>query len=849
MIKELELQGFKSFDRHISIPLSSGFTAVVGPNGSGKSNICDAICFVLGLSSASSMRAERLTHLIYNGGKNKAPANFMEVSLILDNKEKKLPFDEETVKISRRLTRKGTMAFKINGNKTTRTQVTDILSTALFNPQGHNIVLQGDITNFIEMSPLQRRQILDEICGISEYDEKRDKAKKDLDEVESRIKELVIVMSERKKHLEDLEKEKNDAERYNSLKKEATELEASLAFTKLKKIEAESSKTNEKLTAENSKFSATKKELEVIDTTLSKNDNELKNLDTKIIKEGGEEQLGVKFEVARLHSQISIGESKIESKQSEISRLDTLVTKMQSLSTDKAGDRVISLKEEVQGIHGTVGELLRVEPKYERAIKSAMGNRVNFIVVDNEEVALKCVDFLKKNRLGRATFLPLNKIRGPEIKDMKTRGVVGLAVNLVEFDFKYKNIFSYILGNTYIVDKLRDVKSLIGRFRMVSLDGDIAEKSGAVTGGSYKKDSNESSGVDELAKGRDKLLDEIEETKLELDSWREQLEKTEQKAEEIGADFNNLQKKRTDLQAELDRMKLKRGELASERELLQQIIGDLRVEKARIDAQLSDAKNSMKRFETGEFKEGDLRVMEKRLSEISKEITALEPVNMKAIEMFAEAKGEYESFNIRFTKLQDERRSVLEFIAEIEGKKKYVFMEVYTKVSTEFSAIFPHLSPNGEAKLLLEDQEDPLAGGIIVEAKPAGKKLLSIDSMSGGEKVITALAFLFALQKYKPAPFYVLDEVDAALDQANSMRFVNMLTEVLGNAQILVISHNNSVIKKAERLYGVSMTAEGTSRIVGIELGDAETAKKYTEQPKGTKAEFNPKMEEIARDE
>lgn len=843
MIKRLELQGFKSFDKRISIPLSSGFTAIVGPNGSGKSNICDALCFVLGLSTAHSMRAERLIHLIYNGGKNKAPSNFLDVSMVLDNSKGQLPFDTEDVTISRRLTRKGSMTFKINNKKSTRAQVMDVLSSSMFNPQGHNIVLQGDITNFIEMSPLGRRQILDEISGIAEYDEKRDKAKKNLDEVENRIKDLVIVMSERKKHLETLEAEKNDAEKYNALKDEQGELEANLAFTKLRRIEKEEAVVREKLEAEESRFSEIKKELNPLTTDLDTRTDELRKLDTRIIKEGGEEQIGAKAEVGRLASHISIAESKIESKRGEISRIDAMVTSMQSLSTDKAGGRSSFLKESIDGIHGTVGELLTVDPKYERALKSAMGGRANYIIVDNEDVALKCVDHLKKSKMGRATFLPLNKIRGPELKGMKVRGVFGLAVNLVEFDFRYKNIFSYVLGNTYVVQDLKDVKNLIGKFRMVSLDGDIAEKSGAITGGSYKKESKESSGVEECIKERDKALDEIQQLQLELEEKNKALDTAQKKADELGAGFDQLQKQRADIQAEIDKMRTRRSELTVERDSVQQTVGDLRVEKARVDAKLSDAKFSMKRFEREGLMEGDQHKMERRLVQATKEITALEPVNMKAIEMFKEAHEEYTDFEGKFTKLQAERRSVIEFIEEIESKKKHIFMGVYSIVSEEFSNIFPKLSPNGEAKLLLEDLEDPLSAGLLVEAKPAGKKLLSMESMSGGEKVITALAFLFALQRYKPVPFYVLDEVDAALDQSNSVRFVNMLHETLGDAQLLVISHNSAVIKKAKRIYGVSMTADGTSRMVGIELGDEETAKKYTEQSKGTKVTFNEKEE------
>src|SRR3989344_1605607 len=208
MIKSIELQGFKSFDRRISIPLSKGITAIVGPNGSGKSNIVDAFCFVLGRTSAKSMRADRLTHLIHNGGKRKQPSPFLEVALSLDNTSRKFPIETDEVAITRRLTRNGTMTYKINGEKCTRAQLVDILALSRLNPEGYNIILQGDITAFIDMDPVQRRGIIDEICGIAEYDAKKQDALKDLGRVEANIKEIVILMSERKKRIQELAKEK-----------------------------------------------------------------------------------------------------------------------------------------------------------------------------------------------------------------------------------------------------------------------------------------------------------------------------------------------------------------------------------------------------------------------------------------------------------------------------------------------------------------------------------------------------------------------------------------------------------------------------------------------------------------
>ena len=821
MIKRLELQGFKSFNKRVSIPVSKGFTVIVGPNGSGKSNILDAICFVLGRTSARSLRAERMTHLIYNGGKKNKPAPHLEVSLSIDNNDRKLPFDSDEVMVTRRLTRNGTMSYKLNTTRTTRGQLTDSLSDNLYVESGHNIVLQGDVTNLIEMDPVERRQVLDELCGISEYDFKKEKAMKDLKEVEGRIKELVIVLSERKKYMDGLKKEKEAAEKYQKLKDDQSYTEATLAFSKLKNAEEDESKFLERIDAEEAELKQVEKEHSVVDSGLQKKEDTKGKLEKKLIQQGGGDHLTLKSEIEHLRSQISINESKIESKRAEISRIDAVVSNMQSSGGGSSGRRLVeAMKDEIDGIFGTVGDLVRVESKYQAAIEAAMGSRANFIIVNNESTAIACVEHLKKNKLGRATFLPITKIRGPATQSTKALNILGPAINLVDFDKKFLDVYKYVFGSTHVVKDLKSTKGFVGKIRMVSLDGDLAEKSGAITGGYRKRGGSKAGEAASLVKNRDMLLDEIEQLQLGIEEHKSKLAKSEQRDEDMGKDTEAAQKQLSVIIDEIEKLRNKREGLSGERDSLRQKIADIRVEKARIDAKLTELRINMQKF--GEMK--DLKVskvddLERRIIKINQDMMALEPVNMKAIELYAQSIDEFKKFEEKFNHLQQERTSVLDFMGEIEQKKKAVFMDVYNKVAEEFKTIFPKLSPNGEANLPLENPEDPLSAGLRIEAKPAGKKLLSLDAMSGGEKVITALSFIFALQRYKPAPFYVLDEVDAALDQKNTMRFVDLLYETVSDAQLLVISHNPSLIKRADRIFGVSMTEHGESKIVGMELG------------------------------
>ncbi|MBU3905381.1 MAG: AAA family ATPase, partial [Nanoarchaeota archaeon] len=204
-IEKIEMQGFKSFAKKTSVTFPSNFSVICGPNGNGKSNVLDAVCFVLGRISAKSLRADKMLEMIFNGGLDKKPAEFAKVKLYFDNRDKVFPIDEEEISISRKVNRRGVSIYKLNDNTVTRESILEILRAAHIRPDGHNIILQGDITEIIEMSPRERREIIDEISGISEFDQKRDKAKKELEIVEKRLDGTAIILGEKENNLKRLE--------------------------------------------------------------------------------------------------------------------------------------------------------------------------------------------------------------------------------------------------------------------------------------------------------------------------------------------------------------------------------------------------------------------------------------------------------------------------------------------------------------------------------------------------------------------------------------------------------------------------------------------------------------------
>jgi len=232
-IKKIVLENFKSFGGRNEIKLMDNLNLIIGPNGSGKSNISEAISFVLGIMSKKGLRTEKLSHLIFNGGKSGKPANSASVKIVFSNDDKLFPVQEDFVEISRKINSDGSSDYLVNGKKTTRSEVVNLLDYAGIDPEGFNMVMQGSIAKFVDMSSNERADIIKNISGISTYEEKKDKALKELEQVKEKVKETNILLRERQKHLDELKKEKRTAEQYKSTKDELRETKGKLVLKNL----------------------------------------------------------------------------------------------------------------------------------------------------------------------------------------------------------------------------------------------------------------------------------------------------------------------------------------------------------------------------------------------------------------------------------------------------------------------------------------------------------------------------------------------------------------------------------------------------------------------------------------
>ncbi len=1155
------MNGFKSFGKHTELLFGEKFNCILGPNGSGKSNVLDSLSFVLGKTSSKSMRAEKSSNLIYNGGKSKKGSTPGEVSIFFDNAKKQFPVENEQVKISRIVKESGQSIYKINDKVSTRQQVVDLLAAAKVNPDGHNIILQGDIMHFVEMHPIERRQLIEEVAGISIYEDKKKKAEHELQKVDEKLKEAEIVLTERNAYLRELKKDRDQALKYKEMNDKIRENKASYLKLQIDRLTKQKEDMEKKLSDAKEELQKIQSRVEELRKDNLEKRQEIEKI-TKDIEERGEvgqvtlnkEIEALKIDQARKHSRSDVCKNEIEkikkriedlgnsiqesskhidsltdqkkrlekeidgrkkerddfskrltqlrekhklqstgdiekdveeldkkadelqkdinelrekqhnilrekdSLQHEISIIDDRIQKVAEISKkykqeleevkkkrdefkkttlelNKALDldstyaaqvgkmrdelssaqeelarlhaREIQIKETQQGdvairsilgkklagVYGTVADLGDVSSTYALALEMAAGQRLKSIVVESDKVAADCIQYLKKNKLGIATFLPLNKIEARETSaDVKklaqSRGSHGVAVELVDFDSKFKKAFQHIFSNTLIVDDIEVARRIgIGSAKMVTLEGDITERTGSMQGG-FRERRKEGIGFKQKELSSDIFKNEGEVSSLEgalatLDKKRKENENTihqlrEKKATlegEIIKTEKSLHLESGDTDASLHRkeelllsmkkfdkdlddvvsiiseknktlagLKIKKQELRGKimelrdprllaelstfeekikslTEIIIQMEGDMKtitmqsssiygpeiekthmiikqIEKERDSfiLELKDLekweKESVKLLQEKEkasekFREQFKALFQKRIQideliskndrlistkvdesrhveirmntfslksaehigqlaglqkefeqyegvklfstkteeELKRDIAKFETmkseigaVNMRALEIYEEVEKEYNSLQEKKDTLNKEREDVMGLMKEIDLKKKDLFLSTYHLVSENFQKIFSTLSTKGEAVLELEDENNLFETGVMIKVRLVGNKFLDIRSLSGGEKTMTALAFIFCIQDFEPASFYVLDEVDAALDKHNSDKLAKIIRRYSDKAQYIMISHNDSIISEADTLYGVSMNEHGISQLVSLKL-------------------------------
>jgi len=570
----------------------------------------------------------------------------------------------------------------------------------------------------------------------------------------------------------------------------------------------------------------------------------------------------------------------------------------------------------LKGIHGPVASLLKAEDRYALAIETAMGNAMQNIVVDTQNDGRAAIEYLKKEDAGRATFLPIDVVKGKILEDLPVNddGFIGLAYDLVAFDKKYSGIFANLLGRTIVAESLTDAirisKANGNRLRIVTLDGQLINSGGSMTGGSYVRGAGMLSRANELerlkserveideriAKCRKELDDataELEAVKYKLTTISEEqnemrrkiaanesesnaiqlsisqlnallealtgdsatrksaIENEERVIETFKQDLNKKEEKREQLihrsekireeiakinsvKIELEgrRNKTDKTVQESNKELLNLERSVARLEQKKISADLEEKQLLDKLWDSYELSYSsaqeqrqpveNMQKATKEINELRRQINALGTPNLGAIDEYARVKERYDFLSEQRDDIEKSRKELLEIISDITTEMETVFLEKFKAIDKSFRETFLELFGGGKAELVLEDEENVLDCGIEINVQPPGKALSSISLLSGGEMAFVAIALYFAIIKVRPTPFCVMDEIEAALDEANVLRYADYMRKNSERTQFIVITHRRGTMESSDFLYGVTMQEKGVSKVLALNMEETQ---------------------------
>lgn len=1173
-LKEIEIQGFKSFADKTKVVFDQGVTAVVGPNGSGKSNITESLRWALGESSVKSLRGGKMPDVIFAGTESRKPLNYASVVVTLDNEDGFIKDAGQVIKVERHIYRSGDSEYRIDGKKVRLRDIHDLFLDTGLGRDSFSIISQGKVEEIFNSKPEERRAIFEEAAGVLKYKTRRKETESKLQQTQDNLDRLEDIIYELDNQIKPLAKQAENARKFldldgqrkaiyldvlvaqikenkaelelteeeltqvqelltsyyqkreeleeenQTLKKKRQDLQAEMAKDQgslmdltslisdlerklaLSKLESEQVALNQQeaqarlATLEDKRKVLSKEKsekeanLEQLEKSLAENNKELNRLEAELLAFSDDpdqmiELLRERFvallqeeadvsnqltrienelensrqlsqkqadQLEKLKEQLATAKEKASQQKDELEtakkqvqklladyqasakeqeeqkvsyqaqqsqlfdRLDSLKNKQaraQSLenilrnhSNFYAGVKsVLQEKDRLGGIVGAVSEHLTFDVHYQTALEIALGASSQHIIVEDENAATKAIDFLKRNRAGRATFLPLTTIKARTISSQNqdaiaaSPGFLGMAYELVSFDKRLEAIFKNLLATTAIFDTVEHARAAARQVRyqvrMVTLDGTELRTGGSYAGGANRQNNSifikpeleqlqkeiaeeeadlrsEEASLktlqDEMAVLAERLeaiksqgeqariqeqglylayqqtnqqveeletlwkLQEEELNRLSEGDWQADKEKCQERLatitsekqnleaeiEEIKSNKNAIQERYQNLQEQISQARLLKSELQGQKRyevtdierlgkeldnldieqeeiqrLLQEKVDNLeKVDTDLLSQQAEEAKTQKTNLQQGlirkQFELDDiegqlddiashldqarqqneewirkqtraeakkekvserlrylqaqltdqyqisynealekahelenLNLAEQEVKDLEKAIRSLGPVNLDAIDQYEEVHNRLDFLNSQRDDILSAKNLLLETITEMNDEVKERFKSTFEAIRESFKVTFRQMFGGGQADLILTEG-DLLTAGVEISVQPPGKKIQSLNLMSGGEKALSALALLFSIIRVKTIPFVILDEVEAALDEANVKRFGDYLNRFDKDSQFIVVTHRKGTMAAADSIYGVTMQESGVSKIVSVKLKDLE---------------------------
>ena len=851
--KKIQLNGFKSFADKANFLIEDGLTGIVGPNGCGKSNIVESLRWVMGETSAKSMRGSGMEDVIFSGTSNKASKNIAEVSIEVENKNNEGPVqyrELDQINVRRKIEKDKGSKFYIN-DKEVRARDAQMffadLSTGAHSP---SMISQGRIGALVTAKPTDRRAILEEAAGISGLHVRRHEAELRLGAAENNLKRADELRRQQEKQLANLQKQAEEASKYKLITEEIKRIEAGLFYLKLIEIDKE-------IKIENEINNEAEGEVEGFNSKISELENLIKSATDKVspLREKNIENLsriqrlnlelqsldeentrtqdeieGIKKSIQTLDEDISrergiiidanSNEKRLKEEKTDLIDVDSKYFETEKLSNEELEEAKRKLKKEQEAVdevvntiaEGTlnisIGPIKNVKNSINRVKELIDSNEINQAVTLLDRCNMELDNFLNdlKNEKSREELLNVNE-KSQNIKQLQEKYADAYSKNqsiknesikrnerIKTIETEVESWKNLLVNSEKMVEELTDRKNkLTDQFKELDNQPKIqAERKGQISE-NLRISDKEKIDNDTVIEETDKRIENL---RSQLNEIQEQSIQIRERKASSGATVEGLQKRKSDL---LDRIN-------SELSLTEENI----LEYSNLNG-IEDLPNPVDQEDS----------LDKKKQEREK----LGSVNLKADEETSKYEQEIKKMEQDRSDLVTAIIKLKESINELNQKGRERLIEAFEKVNRKFNEVYTKLFNGGNAKLELVDSDDPLEAGLEMLVSPPGKRLQSITLLSGGEQALTALSLIFAVFLTNPSPICVLDEVDAPLDDANVTRFCSLLEELIKitNTKFIIVTHHALTMSKMNRLYGVTMPEKGISQLVAVDLQKAES--------------------------
>ena len=882
-LEKLELQGFKSFANRTELSFSPGITAIVGPNGSGKSNIADAIRWVLGEQSMKTLRGKKSEDVIFVGTKIKSRMGMAEASLFLNNEDGQMPIDFSHVVITRRLFRNGDSEYLINKNKVRLLDIQELLAKAGFGQKTYSVIGQGMIDAFLKAGPKERRELFEEAAGIKQFLIKKNISLNKLENTKNNLTRVQDLLNEILPRVRSLKRQANRAAKKEEVKIELTELQMTYFNYHWNDIQQQIKANGEKASEANRAEQAIQRELDEISEKLDRKEEvispglagatqeELNNLHQE--KNQLEEKLAIlrgriqvekerryKVDVSAINREIeSIGQesrelkTKLDQVDQELGRVkQTLQTKSGSVE-DLLG-KINSLQERIKEL--SEKEVVRGDTNgLASSIKALYSKQESFL---NELKA--CANLEQLNNL---------KIKGEELR-LETKNLLDQAEKLGDDSpAKAADLTSLQSELSELLNSRSSLEKELGEFKIrfavlntqqSNLNDQVQNKE------SYLSKLNER--LRKATEGEEKniiaseLTEEEQQIQNKLLAINSSISKKEAVYKEETAKVKEAQESNINLDKSFRENQYQLNELKDKHREIEVAAAKIDTSKGLLKDEITDNFGEERFSElTHKFLGSPVELDSTKDIETKDKIGKLRNHIAQIGEIDPEILKEYEETNKRYTflatqkeDLQEASKSLKKIINELDKTIGEQFDESIKNINEQFQKYFEILFAGGKAKLVKHQMKEraPLAkkqsaaeiegvseeelrelekgkdeklaheSFIEIKANPPGKKLKDLNMLSGGERALTSIALILAIIANNPSPFITLDEVDAALDEANSVKYGRIIESVANKTQFITITHNRETMRKAKVLYGVTMTESGISKLLSVKLEEAE---------------------------